>query len=236
MKRTIKLLINRVVSAWGMELAYSHQITHPETSLDWLRLLNIQTVLDVGANIGQFARDIAEKLPQARIVSFEPLRDAYAELERAARVQGFEAHNFALGEEDGRAVIRRARNSQSSSILPMLDLHREAFAGTDEVGTEEVEVRRLDSLALGIEPNLLVKLDVQGFEDKVIAGGRETISRAACVLTEVSFEELYEGQPLFDDINAQLREMGFRFRGTWWQLPDPRDGRILQADAIYTRR
>jgi hypothetical protein len=83
------------------------------------------------------------------------------------------------------------------------------------------------------EPNLLVKLDVQGLEDKVIAGGNTTISQAACVLTEVSFQVLYDGQPLFDDIHCSLQQMGFEYAGNWDQLLDPKDGKPLQADAIF---
>ena len=115
----------------------------------------------------------------------------------------------------------------------MLGLHRAAWPYTAEAGTEEIELRRLDAVDLPIEPSLLVKIDVQGFEDKVIVGGRNTIGAAACVVTEVSFQRLYEAQPLFDAIYRMLRDMGFEYRGNWEQLPDPRDGKLLQADAIF---
>lgn len=218
-----------------MELAYSHLVVRHETRLDWLRGLNILTVLDVGANDGEFAAEIAGMLPDAHVISFEPLRDAYDALTRTCRGPRFTAYNFALGEGEARAEIRRSAFSPSSSLLPMAAVHVAAFPHTREEGVEQIEVRRLDSLELHLRPNVLVKLDVQGYEDRVIRGGRETISRAAAVICEVSFEPLYEGQPLFDDINCQLRELGFRYRGSWRQLPDPRDGHLLQADAIFLR-
>lgn len=233
MKKVIKSLINRAVRPWGMELTYSHLLSRHDTVLDWLRELDIRTVLDVGANDGQFARDIAGKLPDARVISFEPLRDVYEELRSKCPPPRFRTYNLALGDEDSRTAIRRSRFSPSSSLLPMLALHSDAFPYTAEARTEEIEVRRLDSLGLDIEPSLLVKLDVQGYEDRVVRGGRETISRAACVISEVSFEPLYEGQPLFDDINNLLKELGFTYHGNREQLLDPRDGRVLQADAIF---
>src|SRR5207302_11138511 len=74
------------------------------TPTGWLRDLAIRTVLDIGANEGQFAREIREILPDAKIISFEPLRDCYEGLlAQADSLGAFEVHNFALGEERGTA-------------------------------------------------------------------------------------------------------------------------------------
>ena len=236
LKRIAKSFINRSVRPWGMELAYSHVLERPELRRDWLKTLPVRTVLDIGANDGDFAAEIRDLLPESHIYSFEPLRDAHAAL--VTRMRGdarFRAFNFALGAEDSRARIHRSSFSPSSSLLPMLDLHTEAWPHTAGGAAEEIEVRRLDSLQFDAEPELLVKIDVQGFEDKVIEGGRETLARAAYVVTEVSFARLYEGQPLFEDIYRLLSGMGFAYRGSLWQLADPRDGRPLQADAVFVR-
>jgi hypothetical protein len=56
-------------------------------------------------------------------------------------------------------------------------------------------------------------MDVQGFEDRVIAGGLRTLERASVLWVETSFVELYEGQPLFADIHDRLRDLGFEYRG-----------------------
>ena len=233
-KRLAKGFINRAAKPWGMELAYSHLVRRD--GRDWLKGQQIRTVLDIGANVGQFAAEIRRLLPETFIYSFEPLRDAHAALvSRMGSDRNFKAFNFALGDNESQAVINRSTYSPSSSLLPMADLHKAAWPKTAESETEEIEVRRLDSLDLSLEPNLLVKIDVQGFEDKVIAGGRETISGAACIITEVSFEMLYDGQPLFDDIYRMLLEMGFEYRGNWDQLPDPHDDKPLQADAIFVK-
>lgn len=239
LKRIAKGLINRAVRPWGMQLAYAHvleRLEQPELRRDWLSSLPVRTVLDIGANTGQFAAEIRDLMPGAFIYSFEPLRDEYAALVSQMRGDGrFRAFNFALGEGEARALIHRSSFSQSSSLRPMLDLHKAAWPHTAGAVAEEIEVRRLDSLGIEPEPELLVKIDVQGFEDKVIEGGRATIGRAAYVITEVSFAPLYEGQPLFEDIYRLLGGMGFEYRGTLTQLPDPRDGRPLQADAFFVR-
>ena len=236
LKRIVKSFINRAVKPWGMELAYSHTLAESEARRDWMTRLQIRTVLDIGANTGQFASYIRDLLPDAFIYSFEPLSDAYAALVK--RMRGdirFRAFNFALGDRDSRTVIHRSNFSPSSSLLPMLELHVAAWPHTVEAGTEEVEVRRLDSLRIEPEPELLVKLDVQGFEDKVIEGGRQMLAQANYIMTEVSFAELYEGQPLYEDLYSRLVGMGFNYRGNLNQLTDPRDGRPLQADAFFIK-
>jgi FkbM family methyltransferase len=236
LKRIAKSFINRAVGPWGMELAYTHVPARPAPGNDWLRALPIRTVLDIGANEGQFAAEIRDLLPEAFIYSFEPLRDAHAALVSRMRGDGrFRAFNFALGAKDSRALIHRSRFSPSSSLRPMLELHTAAWPHTTEAAVEEIEVRRLDSLGIEPETELLVKIDVQGFEDEVIGGGRGMLARAAYVITEVSFARLYEGQPLFEDIYRLLAAMGFEYRGALSQLLDPRDGRPLQADAFFVR-
>jgi FkbM family methyltransferase len=236
LKRIAKSLINRAVKPWGMELAYTHALERAELRRDWISSLSIRTVLDIGANTGQFAAEIRDLQPNAFIYSFEPLPDAHAQL--VMRMQGdsrFQSFNFALGDLDSRAVIHRSNYSPSSSMLPMLDLHTAAWPHTAQTATFEVDVRRLDSVDIEPEPELLVKMDAQGFEDKVIEGGRLMLARATYVITEVSFARLYEQQPLYEDIYRLLAEMGFNYRGSLYQLPDPRDGRPLQADAFFMR-
>jgi hypothetical protein len=96
---------------------------------------------------------------------------------------------------------------------------------------------RLDDLAaeLDIRAPFLVKMDVQGFEDKVIAGGPNTIRRADIVVVEVSMIRLYAGQPLFADIYRMMTDLGFQYRGNWEQCISPLDGQVLQADAIFMK-
>ncbi len=239
LKTVAKSFIDRAVRPWGMRLAYMHaleRLEQPEMRRDWLSSLPVRTVLDIGANAGQFACEIRALLPGALIYSFEPLGDEYAALVSRMRGDGrFRAFNFALGAGEGRTLIHRSGFSQSSSLRPMLELHRAAWPHTAGAAAEEIEVRRLDSLGVDYEPELLVKIDVQGFEDKVIEGGRATIGRAAYLIVEVSFAPLYEGQPLFEDIYRLLGGMDFEYRGNLGQIPDPRDGRPLQADAFFVR-
>jgi len=198
-----------------------------------------KTVLDVGAHIGEFAQRIRTMLPNAELVCFEPLEEPFTKLTERFRGQpNFRAIRCALGEKAGQHEIHHNEYAPSSSLLPMAELHKKSFPFAVKEQTEMIEVRRLSDVAreLNLPDPLLLKLDVQGFEDKVIAGGEDVVARAKIIIIEVSFQTLYEGGPLFDDLYRLLRDHGLTYNGNFEQLSSPRDGRILQADAIFSRQ
>ena len=205
----------------------------------YLTTLGIKTVIDAGAHDGGFARMIKKLLPEATVISFEPLHETFQELENSMRgVSGWRAFNCALGEEDARIEMHRSNFTQSSSLLPMADLHKQAFPESADASSEMVEVSRLDSVldAAQLEPEILLKIDVQGYEDRVIRGGEKLVARARALIVEVSFQKLYEGQPLFDDVYGMLKQRGLLYMGNLYQLTSPVDGCVLQADALFMRQ
>ena len=205
----------------------------------WLRTLGVRTILDIGANTGQFASVAQAAFPEAQIYSFEPLPECFQRLQaNLAKAGRFRAFNVGLGREAGTLTFERNVFTASSSFRRMTDLHRKEFPLTEQTTRVRVRVERLDDLAaqLTLHDPLLVKIDVQGYEDEVLAGGEQTIRKAAVVLTETSFETLYEGQSLFPDIYRTLLGWGFAYAGSLDQLCSPHDGRPLQADSLFVRR
>ena len=138
-------------------------------------------IIDVGSNIGQFVNAAKLFYPQAKVVCFEPDPDTFADLRINTRtLSGVELHNVGLGAEDETRTFYRHELSGMSSFSPDADdeAHRR--------GTSELEVRRLDDLvAPEVRPDLL-KIDVEGFERQVLAGGWETVRRSRYLLLELS--------------------------------------------------
>ncbi len=207
-------------------------------SKGWLRDMGFRTVLDVGANVGQFAAGAHAILPDAAIYSFEPLPDCYQQLVKTmANVEKFRAFNIGLGAARAELQFNRSSFAPSSSFRKMAALHKENYpwtAGNEQVS---VNVEALDSVAatLDLVDPILLKIDVQGYEDQVLAGGKTTCSRASAIIIEVSFETLYEGQPLFDDIYRTLTAMGLVYKGDLEETAERKTGRNLYADAIFLR-
>jgi FkbM family methyltransferase len=220
---------------------------YPE--LDWKRqLLNqlkshhVDVVLDIGANSGQYATGLRTRAFKGRIVSFEPLPGPFSLLESKASADPlWDCQRCALGNADGTISINVAGNAGlSSSVLPMLKSHQDAYPPANYIGTEEVPIHRLDSVA----PEILrptdvafLKMDVQGFEKQVLAGSKSVVNdRCVGMQLELSFLPLYEGDMLIREALDLIYSLGFTMTGLLPGFMDARNGRMLQADGIFFRQ
>jgi len=190
------------------------------------------TVIDVGANKGQFATFARWRWPEARLVCFEPLPGPRATLRR---VMGGRAEilECALGAAAGDGRMHLASRADSSSLLA-LGGRQKAIFGMEESGELEVPVRRLDVCLAGplARPSLL-KIDVQGYELEVLKGATGLLSWVDAVYVEVSYVELYEGQALHEEVERFLIDAGFRLDGRF-NLHVHR-GELVQADVLFRR-
>ncbi len=208
-----------------------------ELRLPWVQRQGIRSLIDVGANVGQFASLARAAFPAARIVSFEPLPDCFARLQHRFRGdRAFQAVQLALGASAEEREILRSTYSPSSSLLPMAERHRAAFPSAVESARVRVQVRKLDDALEGVVPldgPILLKMDVQGFELEVLKGASQTLPRCTLLVIETSLQQLYVGEAMFASIQAWLAERGFALAGLAGSLRDPRDGRPLQVDAMF---
>jgi FkbM family methyltransferase len=195
-----------------------------------------RTVIDAGANRGQFALWALRRFPQARLLCFEPLPQAAARLRalvgHRAAVEVFEV---ALGAASAVEDFHVSHADDSSSLL-RIGRQAAVFAGTAERETIRVRIRRLDE-ALGardLPGPVLLKIDVQGGELALLQGAGTVLDAVDAVLVEASFVELYEGQPLVDDVWRLLHARGLRCRGVW-SVVYGADGECLQADFLFAR-
>ena len=213
--------------------------TYRKLSQPWLQELRVATVLDIGANVGQFALAAREAFPQATVYSFEPLPDCFEDLQRNLGGTGrCKAFNVGLGRRSGIVALERNAFTASSSFLPMNTTHKTEFPFTRDTTRVDVRIEKLDDFAhhLSIVDPMLVKIDVQGYEEEVLVGGETTIRGAVAVITETSFEPLYATQPLFDQIYRLLVSWGFAYMGSFEQVESCRDGRPLQSDSVFMKR
>jgi FkbM family methyltransferase len=219
-------------------------------TLDALRMATllaenkVETVLDVGANKGQFGSELVDNDYRGQVVSFEPLPDAHEKLVAAANKARAKGKNWivappvAVGAVAKETQFHIAENSISSSLLQMQDLHLDAAPNSRFVRDITVNVRPLHELvdALGIHSNrLFLKIDTQGTEPDVIEGAMPIMDRIVGIKTELSLVELYGGQNLYHKIDALIRDLGFTL---WDVVPVFRNlttGRLLQFDGIYFR-
>jgi FkbM family methyltransferase len=233
-----KAFVQKALGAFGYTAVLKRQVGHES----WLGLPSIpfRTVLDVGACNGGFANDLLRpRFPGAIIHSFEPSPVSFAGLKKIADRSGGSiiAHNFGLGAVAETTTLNSTVDLLAASSL--LASTREQFAifpVTARTQQLTVEIKVLDEIApsLAIVDDLLVKIDVQGFEDRVIAGGRNTIARAKACIIEIQIAELYAGQPSFRDLFMAMDSMGFAFNGVLDQYSGDK-GHMLYFDAVFIK-
>jgi FkbM family methyltransferase len=240
MMELLKKTIRQVLRHFGADV-HRYQHTLPFVRSRLLSTLAIDLVLDVGANRGQYARDLRRAGYRGRIVSFEPLPDAFSNLSDAfSSDPQWQGLQLALGEQDGGTTINVAGNSVSSSILEMSDAHLAAAPSSAYVGSLTTDLARLDTLAghvLGAAEQVLLKLDVQGYELSVLGGAQQTLEHGpiCAIECELSLVPCYEGQALLPEVVMYLE--GLRFVPVWLEkgLVDPANGYLLQLDGLFIR-
>ncbi len=199
-------------------------------------------ILDAGANTGQFADWIQTFGYRGAIFSFEPMEKEYQILLQNSKKnpKHLIAPKCALGAENGTTSINVSENSVSSSLLQASDYVLSQTKGIEYIKTEEVAIRRLDSFA-DEEPvksakNIFLKIDVQGFEDKVIIGAEGIMNKINGILVEVSLPVIYEGQPMLNDI-LQLTEK-YHFEPYYFipHTTTDQKHRMLQVDIVFIKK
>ena len=236
MKRTMQ----KVFSALGYEV-HELSLSSPRRRLQMMRRLGINFVLDVGANVGEYAAGLRRSGYKGRIWSYEPLHDVFGLLEKAAAPDDlWKAINCGCGATAGSATINVAKNGESSSLLPMLAAHLASGPESEYISQETISLCSLDdSVMPSLSPsdNLWLKIDAQGYEPEVLKGATRLMPRVSALEIELSLVPLYQGQLLIGEMLAMLYQLGFRMVGVAPKpvFCEPETGYSLQIDGTFVK-
>jgi FkbM family methyltransferase len=228
--------LKRLLKGMGYELRQYTPLRSFAAARDAL-LREVDVVVDVGANAGQYGQLLRESGYRGRLVSLEPVTEAFEQLRRRAGADGaWEAVHVAASDADGELTLNVTDDSRSSSALP----RNERFADRPGWGPKEsmtVPARRLDGLAdelLRPGERAFLKIDVQGFERQVLDGAGEALGRFEGIELELSVTPLYEGQPSLAEMMPVLSNRGFRPVSLEPILLDD-DGLLMELDGLFAR-
>jgi len=221
----------RAVKRWGRSAGIEFARYHP--FLELITARGATVVLDIGANVGQYARELRASGYRGRIVSFEPVAACYQQLSAAAASDpDWQAVHVGVGEANGESVIEVGRDTRMSSLL--------RSAAADSV--ERRETIRLVDLHTAVaghatgKDRVFCKLDTQGYEMGILgAADEETLGRIDGFQIELAVTPTYLEQPTFESVVSFLRERGFVLWTTRRGLYDPHLKRELEFDALFFR-
>lgn len=200
---------------------------------------NVGTILDIGANTGQFGAELLQAGWSGKLVSFEPIAEARDQLKARAAGHGERwiiPPAMAIGSASGETAINVSANIVSSSLLPVGEASTSVIAETAYTRTETIQVRRLDEVVDPAWPGpFAMKLDTQGFELEVVRGATETLKRTQVIMVEMSLAPLYDGGARFADLYRAIEDAGFRCIALTEGFADYERNEVLQVDGVFVR-
>lgn len=223
----------RVIRAWRKGWDPAHFIQMQRWHDEGFRP---RVVYDIGAHVGDWAEMCQALFAPEQCVLFEPQHDAREKaMTRQPPGARWQMLGVALGDREESHALHVTRNSAASSLLAPLE-KLTGIGITEEVGHEKVDVVPLDALveSKGLPTPDFVKIDVQGFEGRVLGGGGRTLRQARRMVIEVSLHPLYDGQSLMPEVLHTLAGWDFELEDvqeTFRQWP----GRLWQVD-LWLRR
>lgn len=220
---------------------FGYEITrYQKPPISPLISLNIDLLIDIGANTGQSAIQARHEGYTKQILSFEPLFDAHELLcknsEKDEKWSVFK--RCAIGSQPSISSINVAGNSGSSSMLDMLPRHVNAAPESQYSSTQEIEVITLDSIFSEVSKghkNIFLKIDTQGYEHEVLAGSFNSLHKIKAVQLELSTTPLYSAQYLYDYFFDFFKMNNYLLWGLTPGFSDPKTGELLQFDALFVR-
>lgn len=234
-------LLRSMLRSVGIQASRISPYTNDKAALSaMLKQAGVDLILDVGANIGQYARERFASGYTGQIVSFEPLSSARKTLLKAAAASPnwHVVDQCALGDQAGTVTINVAEDSEASSVLAPSNNHLEHSSHAAPVATEVVPIFRLDEIArpyVEKSQSPFLKVDVQGFEEPVLRGATDILPRLVGLQIELSFVAMYNGQKLFPEMFALINGLGFTLHRMIPAWIENDTGRWLQADGLFFR-
>jgi FkbM family methyltransferase len=236
-------LIRDAARSWARSLGYDIRRSDSrfyKRPIDFIRSRDIDLIVDIGANVGQYGENLRKEGYAGWIVSFEPVAATYETLAvRASRDGRWKALNMALGEHEGTTEINVSESSVYSSILPQLPAAATFSSDASVIRTESIRIARLDDIFAELPQSkaAFLKIDTQGYERQVLSGASERLSHFAGVQMELPIIHLYEGTWRFHEAVAYMSERGFEISNITPVNYDQTDKvALVEVDCIFRRR
>jgi FkbM family methyltransferase len=216
-------------------------LKYPTPELDrrikLLKNYNIDVIIDVGANIGQYGSELRNIGYKGRIISFEPTKEAFEKLQKTvAKDSLWEVHNVSLGERDGESTINISKNSVSSSILNDLPQLTESAPEATFIKKETIQIKKLDSIFNNLQinnKNVYLKIDTQGYEKMVLEGAVASLENIIGIQIEMALIPSYEGSLTFEEMSSKLKNLGFKLTTIESGHYNKKTGKLLEVDGVF---
>jgi FkbM family methyltransferase len=205
-----------------------------------LKYFEINKIIDIGANVGQYGKLLRKLGFNGEIISYEPIKDTYLKLEKATlKDPKWKAFHNGVGDSKTTMEINISKNNVSSSFQGMKNVHLEESPDSEYIRKEKVDVITIDSVYKDLcedTDRVMLKVDTQGFEKNVIVGATESLSKIFALQLELSLSQTYENEPYFLEMIDVLGSYGFQLFSVETGYFNKKSGQLYQMDGIFLKK
>ena len=239
LKKILKYFINKFLSPFNLQL---NRITLSNNFnfyiVRTLKRFKIDTVIDIGANEGQFAQNIIKYGYKNKIISFEPIKSIHKILlsNSSNHSNWTVEENIGFGESIENKEINISKNKVSSSILKIDKRIIEIEPGTEQVKKEKIKLITLDKYLnqkYFKNKKIFIKIDTQGYEENIIKGSKKKIKNVSGFMLEASIKPIHNKEKDYSYIIKLMKKMGFSVWAIGRGFSDKKTGQVLQVDIIF---
>ena len=239
----MKKIINSITSIFGYKFKKTKWLYEKNINLiKSINKNNINSIIDVGANSGQFAEEVFKNGFNGNILSFEPLKLEHSFLlNKKIKMKKYHweiAERCGLGSLEKKLNINISGMRQSSSVLDISEIHTNLYPDSVNIGKEEIDIFPLDNFynkIINMKKNILLKIDTQGYELEILKGAKKTLDYIDAIYAEVSLVELYKNQPLYDEILDYIKKGGFSVWSVDRAVGNKATGQTYQLDIFFVK-
>ena len=246
-----KLFLKAISQYFGYQIRKTRKASsieasflHLDSQYDQKFLLNgsdVKLIFDIGAHVGDTAKNYNKMYPNARIIGFEPFPESFQEFKKNCRsFQQIEPYQLAVAESSGTKTFYSTDFSPQNSLLKLSPICEDYYAQSNAstITSLSVESVTLDSFChdKNINEIDICKIDIQGAELLALKGAESLLEGKAIKILylEVQFNEMYESQAWFHDISSFLLEFNYSLFGLYNLDPGNKNNLSLaQGDAIF---
>lgn len=232
---------NKIAQFFGYEIFnFKKHASLNSHLLNLIKFYDIDVIIDIGANEGQFAKRMRQNGFKGRILSFEPVQKTFDKLKLAANSDNnWQVHKLALGDKKQTAVINVSASSDLSSMLQPNDFGVSKYPKIESSYQEEIEVDLLDSFVKSNSisgNNILLKMDTQGYDLNVFRGGVNVLANVRCILSEISLIPIYDGMPSYKDVLTEYENYNFAVSGFYPVSRNKSNLAVIEMDCVLVKK
>ena len=245
----IKKIIKNFFSLCGYEINKKN-LEIKNLSFDEIYKIKIKSnpvIFDVGANQGQSIERFKKIFENPIIHAFEPIEFEFKKLkEKYSNDKNIILNNYAAGEKDQSKdfyITAKTGNSSFNKLRANTDwlkVRSKQFNTSEEGYTKEIKSTKVITLDNYCSQNNIKKIDIlkidtQGYEDKVLQGSQEILKKEIVysVESEIMLDDVYEKYFTFNDLEKFLVPNNYRLVGINMTNNNLFSGIVFFADILY---